>query len=89
MHGDLATKNAPLLFAQEYRDIWNSTKHHQIISGHFHYDKTTEVMGVELIQVGTNKPNDPYESANGYIGNNKQLTAITYNTDRMIQRNYL
>lgn len=89
MHGDLATRNAPLLFAQEYRDIWNSTKHHQIISGHFHYDKTTEIMGVELIQVGTNKPNDPYETANGYIGNNKQLTAITYNKSRMIQRNYL
>lgn len=46
-------------------------------------------MGVELIQVGTNKPNDPYETANGYIGNNKQLTAITYNTSRMTQRNYL
>lgn len=89
MHGDLATRNAPLLFAQEYREIWNSTKHHQIISGHFHYDKTTEIMGVELIQVGTNKPNDPYETANGYVGNNKQLTAITYNTSRMIQRNYL
>ncbi len=89
MHGDLATRNAPLLFAQEYRGIWNSTKHHQIISGHFHYDKTTEVMGVELIQVGTNKPNDPYETANGYIGNNKQLTSITYNTSRMTQRNYL
>ncbi|WP_188353988.1 hypothetical protein [Leuconostoc falkenbergense] len=89
MHGDLATKNAPLLFAQEYREIWNNTKHHQIISGHFHYDKTTEIMGVELIQVGTNKPNDPYETANGYVGNNKQLTAIIYNKSRMIQRNYL
>lgn len=89
MHGDLATKNAPLLFAQEYREVWNSTEHHQIISGHFHYDKITEIMGVELIQVGTNKPNDPYESANGYIGNNKQLTAITYNNNSMTQRNYL
>lgn len=89
MHGDLATRNAPLLFAQEYRDIWNSTGHHQIISGHFHYEKTKEIMGVELIQVGTNKPNDPYESANGYIGNNKQLTAMTYNDDRMTARYYL
>lgn len=39
LHGDVALKRAPMLFANEYTSIWANTSQRTIFSGHFHTQK--------------------------------------------------
>ncbi|MGH2326540.1 metallophosphoesterase [Leuconostoc lactis] len=82
-HGNLALKHLPMLFANEYSDIWSSSTYRLIASGHFHTEKLQDVDGVVMHQFGTVKPNDPYEVANGYTVGRKHLQLLEFNNERL------
>lgn len=73
LHGDVAVKKAPMLFATEYSQLWGQAKHRFIFSGHYHFEHVKDDSGVVTYQVGTPKKNDNYELKNGYtMANHKQ-----------------
>lgn len=73
LHGDVAVKKAPMLFATEYSKLWGQAEHRFIFSGHFHYEHVKDDSGCVTYQVGTPKKNDNYELKNGYtMANHKQ-----------------
>ena len=82
-HGNLALKRLPMLFANEYSDIWSSSTYRLIASGHFHTEKLQDVDGVVMHQFGTVKPNDPYEVANGYTVGRKHLQLLEFDNERL------
>ena len=82
-HGNLALKRLPMLFANEYSDIWSSSTYRLIASGHFHTEKIQDVDGVVMHQFGTVKPNDPYEVANGYTVGRKHLQLLEFDNERL------
>lgn len=88
-HGDLAMKEIALLFATQYSDIWNATTNHEVYSGHFHTQKTTDDKGVILRSFGTPKSPDGYEKRNGYLGNRKLISAIEYDENSILAQYYL
>lgn len=83
-HGNLALKRLPMLFANEFSDIWSSSKYRMVASGHFHTEKLSDVDGVVMHQFGTVKPNDPYEHANGYTVGRKHLQLLEFNDERLL-----
>lgn len=83
-HGNLALKRLPMLFANEFSDIWASSTYRMVASGHFHTEKLSDVDGVVMHQFGTVKPNDPYEHANGYIVGRKHLQLLEFNDERLL-----
>lgn len=83
-HGNLALKRLPMLFANEYSDIWSSSTYRLIASGHFHTEKLQDVDGVVMHQFGTVKPNDPYEVANGYTTGRKHLQLLEFDKERLL-----
>lgn len=83
-HGNLALKRLPMLFANEFSDIWASSKYRMVASGHFHTEKLSDVDGVVMHQFGTVKPNDPYEHANGYTVGRKHLQLLEFNDERLL-----
>lgn len=82
-HGNLALKRLPMLFANEYSNIWSSSTYRLIASGHFHTEKLQDVDGVVMHQFGTVKPNDPYEVANGYTTGRKHLQLLEFDNERL------
>lgn len=82
-HGNLGLKRLPMLFANEYSDIWSSSTYRLIASGHFHTEKLQDVDGVVMHQFGTVKPNDPYEVANGYTVGRKHLQLLEFDNERL------
>lgn len=83
-HGNLALKRLPMLFANEYPDIWARSRYRMVASGHFHTEKKTDVDGVMMWQFGTTKPNDPYEKANGYTMGRKHLQLLEFCKERLL-----
>ena len=83
-HGNLALKRLPMLFANEFSDIWASSTYRMVASGHFHTEKLSDVDGVVMHQFGTVKPNDPYEHANGYTVGRKHLQLLEFNDERLL-----
>lgn len=83
-HGNLALKRLPMLFANEYSDIWSSSTYRLIASGHFHTEKLQDLDGVVMHQFGTVKPNDPYEVANGYTTGRKHLQLLEFGKERLL-----
>lgn len=45
-HGDLAPKNLPMLFANEFGGVWSLSHSREIHKGHFHKEKTVDEGGV-------------------------------------------
>ena len=82
-HGNLALKRLPMLFANEYSDIWSSSTYRLIASGHYHTEKLNDTDGVVMHQFGTVKPNDPYEVANGYTVGRKHLQLLEFDNERL------
>ena len=82
-HGNLALKRLPMLFANEYPEIWSHSTYRMVASGHFHTEKKTDMDGVMMYQFGTAKPNDPYEKANGYTMARKHLQLLEFDDERL------
>lgn len=83
-HGNLALKRLPMLFANEYPELWARSKYREVMSGHFHTDKLTDESGVIMHAYGTPKPNDNYEYANGFTMNRKHLEVKEFNQTRLV-----
>lgn len=43
-HGDISSKNNPLVYAVEFPKEWGETKHRMLYTGHYHGRKTKEVI---------------------------------------------
>lgn len=84
LHGDVALKRAPMLFANEYADMWANTSTRTIFSGHFHTQKTVDEGGVMLHQLGTPKPNDKYERDNGFTMGHASFQVFEYDSSRLV-----
>ena len=83
-HGDLAPKNLPMLFANEFGGVWSLSHSREIHKGHFHNEKTVDEGGVISRQLGTVKPNDKYEIMNGWTLSKKELYALEYDSDKLV-----
>lgn len=83
-HGDLAPKNLPMLFANEFGGVWSLSHSREIHKGHFHNEKTVDEGGVISRQLGTVKPNDKYEISNGWTLSKKELYALEYDRDKLV-----
>lgn len=83
-HGDLAPKNLPMLFANEFGGTWSLSHSREIHKGHFHKEKTVDEGGVISRQLGTVKPNDNYEIMNGWTLSKKELYALEYDSDKLV-----
>lgn len=83
-HGNLALKRLPMLFANEFPDIWSSSNYRMVASGHYHTEKLADTDGVVMHQFGTVKPNDPYEHANGYTVARKHLQMLEFDNEKLI-----
>ena len=83
-HGNLALKRLPMLFANEFPEIWSSSTYRMVASGHYHTEKLADIDGVVMHQFGTAKPNDPYEHANGYTVARKHLQLLEFNDERLL-----
>lgn len=83
-HGNLALKRLPMLFANEFSEIWASSTYRMVASGHYHTEKLSDVDGVVMHQFGTVKDNDPYEHANGYTVARKHLQLLEFNDERLL-----
>lgn len=83
-HGDLAPKNLPMLFANEFGGVWSLAHSREIHKGHFHKEKTVDEGGVISRQLGTVKPNDNYEIMNGWTLSKKELYALEYDSDKLV-----
>lgn len=84
LHGDVALKRAPMLFANEFTDVWATSSNRTIFSGHFHTQKTVDEGGVMLHQLGTPKPNDKYERDNGFTMGGGQFQVFEYGYARLV-----
>ncbi|MCC8439879.1 hypothetical protein CRI85_05965 [Leuconostoc pseudomesenteroides] len=83
-HGDLAPKNLPMLFANEFGGVWSLSHSREIHKGHFHKEKIVDEGGVMSRQLGTVKPNDNYEIMNGWTLSKKELYALEYDSDKLV-----
>ncbi|WP_223335468.1 helix-turn-helix domain-containing protein [Leuconostoc mesenteroides] len=83
-HGDLAPKNLPMLFANEFSGAWSLSRSREIHKGHFHREKIVDEGGVISRQLGTVKPNDKYEIMNGWTLSKKELYALEYDSDKLV-----
>ena len=83
-HGDLAPKNLPMLFANEFGGAWSLAHGREIHKGHFHKEKIVDEGGVISRQLGTVKPNDNYEIMNGWTLSKKELYALEYDSDKLV-----
>ncbi|MBZ5949251.1 helix-turn-helix domain-containing protein [Leuconostoc gasicomitatum] len=83
-HGDLAPKNLPMLFANEFGGVWSLSHSREIHKGHFHNEKIVDEGGVISRQLGTVKPNDKYEIMNGWTLSKKELYALEYDSDKLV-----
>lgn len=83
-HGHFGKKgDYPLLFATEFRDVWSKSNWLEIHQGHYHSMEAQNLKGVIHRQLGTIKPNDQYESENGYTMNYKSTQAFEYSADKL------
>lgn len=80
-HGDTAKNKLPMLFANEFCDIWGDTKYREIHTGHYHFETVKDDSGVVQRQMGTPKPSDGYEKKNGFTMAHKKLQAFEYDSN--------
>lgn len=77
-HGDTAKKDLPMLFANEYPDIWANSTYRELHTGHFHSELVKDHKGLIQRQMGTLKKNDKYEIMNGWTMNKKIIQLLEY-----------
>ena len=81
-HGDVSSKNNPLVYAVEYPIQWGSTLHRTLYTGHFHGRRTKEVMtenetqGFVSRMIPALTSSDYYHYHNKWTGN--QRSAILH-----------
>lgn len=76
-HGDVSSKNTPLIYATEFHKEWGSTKNRTLFTGHYHTTKKTEYITnnetvgfIHKILPSLSKT-DYYHYHNKYVGNKR------------------
>lgn len=82
-HGDMARNRLTGLFPTEYKKIWGNSITAELHSGHFHTERFKDDNGIMWRQLGTPKPNDPYEIRNGYTSAKHLMYAFEYDDTRL------
>ncbi|WP_138108110.1 hypothetical protein [Lactobacillus terrae] len=82
-HGSYGTKNLIGLYPVEYKDEWYLGSTHELHTGHYHTERFRDVNGITWRQLGTPKPNDPYEIKNGYTTSKKVMYLFEYDEERL------
>ncbi|WP_277754891.1 GcrA family cell cycle regulator [Lacticaseibacillus rhamnosus] len=82
-HGDVAKDKLTGLFPFEYKKIFNMAKTYELHSGHYHSERFKDDRGIMWRQLGTAKPNDPYEIKNGFTTGKHLLYAFVYDDERL------
>ena len=82
-HGDVAKKRLPMLFANEYKDIWSNSEYREVHTGHFHQEVVSDEGGVVKRQFGTLEKPDDYERKNGYTMANDKMQILIYGKDSL------
>lgn len=84
LHGDVAMKSAPMLYASEYPELWAKSTYRSVYSGHLHSERLVDAEGVVMHRFGTPKPSDDYEFKNGYTLARKHLQVQEFNESRLL-----
>lgn len=84
LHGDVAMKSAPMLYASEYPELWAKSTYRSVYSGHLHSERVLDAEGVVMHRFGTPKPSDDYEFKNGYTLARKHLQVQEFNESRLL-----
>lgn len=82
-HGDVAKNRLAGLFPIEYKGVFTKASTYEIHSGHWHTERFHEDHGIMWRQLGTPKPNDPYEIKNGFTTGKHLLYAFVYDEERL------
>jgi UDP-2,3-diacylglucosamine pyrophosphatase LpxH/CxxC motif-containing protein len=67
VHGDLGKGRFLEAFQKEAWEVYSNSKTRIIISGHLHSEKVTEIQGVKIYQIGTNKSLDNWSNKNMFL----------------------
>jgi hypothetical protein len=82
MHGDGAKlKNAPVIIANEARDVWGETKHTILLTGHHHYRISQDLFGIQHVQVPSLALDDRWSNTKAYQ-NEKGMTIVLIDHQR-------
>jgi len=77
-HGDVTSKNSPLLYATEFSKEWGETKYRTVYTGHFHTKRTveykteTEIHGFAVKHLPSLCKSDYWHYHNKYTGSKRQ-----------------
>jgi hypothetical protein len=77
-HGDVTSKNSPLLYATEFSKEWGETKYRTVYTGHFHTKRTVEykteneVHGFAVKHLPSLCKSDYWHYHNKYTGSKRQ-----------------
>ena len=83
-HGDTAKNRLSQLFASEYPKEWASSIWREEHTGHFHTEVVKDENGAIHREFGTPKPNDGYETRNGFTMNSKTMKALEYDENGLL-----
>jgi hypothetical protein len=84
-HGDVSTKNSPVVYATEFPEEWGFTSYRTLYTGHYHKKKTTEYITDNEVHGFTTKilPSlskiDYYHYHNKFTGNKRSAIIDIHN----------
>lgn len=74
-HGDVKSKDTPLIYATEHSTIWGKTKHRVLFTGHYHKNKKVEyitedeTVGFTFKIIPSLSKTDYWHNHNKFVGN--------------------
>lgn len=81
-HGHRAKPDRMVMFlADEYAELWGSTRHRFLFTGHMHHHKSADIGGVRWEQLRALTARDAYSVGSAYLARS-ELQAITYHRTR-------
>lgn len=82
-HGDVSKDKLTGLFPVEYTNVWSKAQTRELHTGHYHSERFKDDRGIMWRQLGTAKPNDPYEVKNGFTAGKHLMYAFVYDDERL------
>lgn len=87
-HGDVKSKDTPLIYATEYSEMWGKTKHRVLFTGHYHKNKKTEyitedeTVGFAMKILPSLSVTDYYHYHNKFVGNARAALIDLYDPEK-------
>ena len=81
-HGDKAkAERLVLMMADDFPEMWGTTRHRFIFTGHLHHHKSADIGGAKWEQLRAVSARDAYATSHAYASR-AQLNAITYHKEK-------